>query len=338
MRPALGADSSRQAPTPILSSAGGSEPTPSAVTDSNESGRGNAFTPLDWHRAQQARDALIAWAKENGLVDLRINPDSESNTLQPSASEAAKPGEGTRAKQPNAMPSALAELAPNLLDALALGAAGLYITHTPTRQALQGKLRSWWKRLQPKSIAAIAGKHQRVVSVFLMPGGSQPPKLVAAQINADCIDLLVEQPLSMQAPAGSPWSGLDFEPAIKAIVTAIEEVERDNYTLLLFDPTLRQDLKHIKPLANDQQALLHMQFNHSLQALSEADQQLLRQWLNSPSQTNVMANEACSAVMKELAQLQEHWSQFMPEAMANVAGVLELSIALGNLSPSYALL
>ena len=35
--------------------------------------------------------------------------------------------------------------------------------------------------------------------------------------------------------------------------------------------------------------------------------------------------------------LQQHWAQAMPEPMANVAGVLELSIALGNLQPDYSL-
>jgi hypothetical protein len=42
--------------------------------------------------------------------------------------------------------------------------------------------------------------------------------------------------------------------------------------------------------------------------------------------------------MQQLAQVQRHWAGAMPEAMANVAGVLELSIALGNLQPQLAVL
>ena len=338
VRPSLGAASIRQLSKPNLSSAGDSEVTASSVTDRNESGRGSEFTPLDWRRAQQARDALIAWAKENGLVDLRISPASVTDTQDASGSETVKAAERDSTMPANGGRPTLAELAPNLLDALALGAAGLYITHSPARRALHQRLRSWWKDVKPTRIAAAGARHQRVVSVFVMPGGAQPPKLVAAQINDDCIDLLVEQPLTLQAPAGSHWPELNLQAAIKSVLQAIDNLENDDYTLVLFDPELRQELNHIKPLAEDQKALRHLDLHDTLKSLSTADQQLLRQWLNRPSQTDVTTSVACSAVMDQLAQLQQHWAQFMPEPMANVAGVLELSIALANLSPSLALI
>jgi hypothetical protein len=42
--------------------------------------------------------------------------------------------------------------------------------------------------------------------------------------------------------------------------------------------------------------------------------------------------------MAQLAALQGHWVDHMGESMANVAGVLELSIALGNLQPEHAMI
>jgi len=51
----------------------------------------------------------------------------------------------------------------------------------------------------------------------------------------------------------------------------------------------------------------------------------------------VLQLPGCRAVMEQLKALQQHWAQAMPEPMANVAGVLELSLALGNLQPDYAL-
>ena len=194
--------------------------------------------------------------------------------------------------------------------------------------------RSW----KPTPVPVVVTKHQHVVSVFLMQGGSQRPKLVAAELHNDCVELLVEQPLNLQAPAGSSWQELNLQPALEAVMDALNHLERDTYTLLLFDPTLQEELPHIKPLAQERQALLHTRLQSSLLALNSADVQLLSQWLNNPSSTNPRTTVACGQVMDELTQLQHHWSQFMPEAMANVAGVLELSIALGNLTPSAALI
>lgn len=161
---------------------------------------------------------------------------------------------------------------------------------------------------------------------------------MAAQINDDCIELLAEQPLAIRAQAGNEWHNLNLELAIKAMQNAINSLDRDLYTMVLFDPALHKEMRHINELAGSRESLLHGQLGDILTNLSAADQQLLRQWLNNPTNTDATVSEACSRVMRELAQLQNHWAQFMPESMANVAGVLELTIALANLSPSYALI
>ncbi|MDI9406954.1 MAG: hypothetical protein QM522_09645, partial [Chitinophagaceae bacterium] len=316
----------------------------------NESGYGSNYTSLDLDRAQQARDALIAWAKEaglqdGGLTDLRSHGQPPLDLVSDESSSKAKQTRDLNAPPAKGIDPALVKLAPQLLEALALGAAGLYITHTPARKALQQRIQGWWNGLSLLPIAGalipISGatvKHQRVVSVFLMPGGSLPFKLVAAQINDDCIDILVEQPLILQAPAGSNWAELDLKPALEAMHKAIEDLERDHFTLLLLDPSLQTNSQHIKKLTDEHRIMRNSQLQQALTQLSESDQQLLRQWLNKPSKTILLGNESCTAVMNELARSQEHWAQFMPEALANVAGVLELTIALANLSPSYAMI
>jgi hypothetical protein len=149
---------------------------------------------------------------------------------------------------------------------------------------------------------------------------------------------LVEQPLTLRAASSDDWSNFNLEPAIKSVLSALNELKRDPYTLVLLDPELQRERQHIKLLADRQQHLLHPQLQDNLSQLNESDQQLLRQWLNNPSQTDVTCSAGCSAVMQELARSQQYWAQLMPEAMANVAGVLELSIALANLSPSYAVI
>ena len=155
-----------------------------------------------------------------------------------------------------------------------------------------------------------------------------------AKINADCIDLLVEQPLQLPSESTDNWSDLTLEPAIQSVLSALRDLEHDPYTLALIDPALQEESRLIQPLAQCQQDLLHPRLMNSLSQLNQADQQLLRQWLNNPSGTDVTVSSGCLAVMHELARSQQHWAQFMPERMANVAGVLELSIAITSLSPS----
>lgn len=238
-------------------------------------------------------------------------------------------------------------MGPELLKALTLGAAGLYLTQAlGLSQALghgglQRAARQWLRRLRPAHtgwLAAAASRHSQVLSVFVVQSGGQRPRLVAAQILDDAIEILAEQPLVLQAPAGTVWDQLDLQRAFDRLRQALAEQDRDDQPLLLIDPLLQGHLDALQGFGRERALLRHPDLEAALRALNGEEQELLRQWLNRPSHTSLLESPGCLQVMQQLSTLQQHWGHHMPQDMANVAGVLELSIALGNHQPQYALL
>jgi hypothetical protein len=220
-----------------------------------------------------------------------------------------------------------------LLEVLVLGAAGLYLTKTLGQRRLEDVARQWLTRLIPiASIGlAAAAVHQRVVSVFVVQGGVQRPRLVAAEILHDAVELLAEQPLELLAPAGTSWDQLDLAKALEHLHQAVNSKGNAPYPLLLLDPLLQEHRRSVQNLGQNLALLRHPGLQPILKALNPAEQELLQCWLHRPSHTAVQAAPGCAAVMRELANLQSLWAEQMPRAIANVAGVLELSLALANL-------
>jgi hypothetical protein len=346
LTPLSPADSSPTNPDPSPSLASTtSDNTISTMLTSDSSG-GAGSTPLQQQLVQQARAALMGWAADQGLVRLTAdgttatsaeatptdptNPEGSSANTQP-------PGVNTNPLLP------LTNLGPNLLEALALGAAGLYFTQALGRQSLEQVARSWWSRLFPsqKRWLAAAGMHQQILAVFVMATGGEPGKLVAARVLADAIEILAEQPLRLDRAAkqaAPAWSALDLGKAVECLAQALEGQDLPRFELLLLDPALQLERHHLEGLAAEHTLLRHRQLHPALLDLASGDQALLRQWLNQPSHTDLNGSAGCRRVMAQLADLQSHWAEYMVQEHANVAGVLELSIAISNLQPLYAVI
>jgi hypothetical protein len=278
------------------------------------------------------------WANESGLSRRGL----DGAGFNSDASSKAEPEYRSNDELlPARLQRDLSALGPDLLSALSLGAAGLYLTQAIGQRSLEQLARDWLRKLRPMPAAWMgvpAGKHERVISVFVVQGGGQRPRLVAAQILADAIEILAEQPLTVHAPAGTPWEQLNLNKALEQLRMALHEQERDDQPLLLLDPALRAHRHDLKALGREQALLRHSDLDLALRALSPDEQELLRRWLNQPSQTPINDAPGCQVVMQRLAELQQHWARTMPQAMANVTGVLELSVALGNLQPEFAVL
>jgi hypothetical protein len=191
---------------------------------------------------------------------------------------------------------------------------------------------------------AAAGMHRQVLAVFVMATVGQPGKLVAARVLADAIEILAEQPLRLDraakaaAGAAPDWSELDLSMALQCLAQALDGQDLPRFELLLLDPALQHEREHVEGLAAEHTLLRHPHFHPALLDLASGDQALLRQWLNQPSRTDLNGSGGCRQAMAQLADLQSHWAEYMTQDMANVAGVLELSIALTNLQPLYAVI
>ncbi|MCP9882643.1 hypothetical protein KBY65_09130, partial [Cyanobium sp. Alchichica 3B3-8F6] len=328
-------ESATPAPTP---SADSETATPQTTTPDlgDGSGRGGSGrTPWSDRMAQQARDSLMRWAQERNLSLVQGAADqAESFEAKPAA------GSGRGADDRRDPDLLLNNLGPSLLDALALGAAGLFCTQPPSGRGWK-QLQRWWLGLPLLTgfrWLAAPGLRQCVVAVFVIEGNGQRAKLVAAAVQDDGIDILVEQPLLLNAPLDSDWRQLDLTPAVDQLLQLLDEQDHDHFELLLLDPELLEHRKQLANLAVDTALLRHPSFEEALHQLNAADADLLRAWLNRPSQTNLLSSEGCRSVSAHLANLQSHWAEYMAHERANVAGVLELSIALSNLQPLYAVL
>ena len=298
-------------------------------------------TALDQRSMQQARDALFKWAKDNGLMPI----GGERTTVNLNAAGPAVPASSGREPAWSIKTQHISALGPDLLEVLALGAAGLYLTQTVGQNNLEQLARQWWRKLRPMPAApgwlAAVGRHSTVLSVFVVAGGGLGPKLVAAQILNEAIEILAEQPLDLRVPTGTPWERLDLLPALTALRRALEEQEereQRGFTLLLLDPKLESYRQSLEELAQHQAPLNYPDLSDVLAQLNGDDQALLRRWLNQPSSTVLLDSDGCRRVMELVGNHQSHWSKYMAQAMSNVTGVLELSIALGNLQPDYSLL
>ena len=294
-------------------------------------------TTIQQRLRDQARNSLIKWSREAGLENL-VTADQN-----PSAADSARNAstDGGRLDQ-----SATALLyrnisaqGPALLEALALGAAGLYFTQAVGERNLEQIARQWIRRLRPnKNVTKAIGQYSQVLSIFMVQASGRRPKLVAAKILTDSIDIIAELPLKLHVPYGTDWDELDLSQAFDQIRRTLKEQFYDNQMLLLLDPLLKSYLHDLQDIGQVQTVLRHTDFNTVLRSLPNEELEILRHWLNRPSLTSLQHSPGCRQVMAQLALLQGHWINHMGESMANVAGVLELSIALGNLQPEHAMI
>ena len=306
---------------------------PSQADGSGRGGSGR--TPWGDRMAQHSRDAVMHWALKGNLSPVNGRATDQQN---PVGNPAAVPDRADGPIPTNAL--LLNNLGPNLLDVLALGGAGLFCTQPASGRGWKQWQRWWWglPLLTGFSWLAAAGLRQSIATVFAIEGSGQRAKLVAAAVQHDGIDILAEQPILLDAPPQSDWRELDLTAAINQLLDRVKEDDQRHFDLLLLDPQLIQHRKQLGELADEQALLRHPSFQESLLRLNAADSELLRTWLNRPSQTDLLSSEGCKAVSAQLANLQSHWSEYMGQEQANVAGVLELSIALSNRQPLYAVI
>ena len=98
-----------------------------------------------------------------------IDPDSTEQkqaSIDEETSGNTEIAQSTSTNQATKILPILGDTAPYLLEALALGAASLYVAHNPSRKALKQRVRSWWKSLIATPIALAGEKHQRVLSLL----------------------------------------------------------------------------------------------------------------------------------------------------------------------------
>ena len=211
----------------------------------------------------------------------------------------------------------------NLLDALALGAGVLYALYAPKAVETGKKgFRGLVNRLRQRGSTTPVLAEQNLLSIFVMklPNGTE--RLMAARVGMGGMEVIAQQDLPADVRVDSSGSQTQVDFAMKQLIGKLGSPNAD---LLLLGPTLRGQAALLQSLAKQSQLLNIQDLSSNLSTCSATELEALQNWLNRPSSTPPES----SPVYKQMLQRIDGYATQLPVEQANMAALLELSVALG---------
>jgi len=210
----------------------------------------------------------------------------------------------------------------NLLDALALGAGVLYALYAPKAVETGKKgFRGLVNRVRNRGGANAVLPEQNLLSVFVMklPNGTE--RLMAARVGMAGMEVIAQQDLPTDVRVDAPGSQTQLDFAMKQLISKLGSPNAD---LLLLGPKLKGQAALVQSLAKQTQLLNTQELSTSLSTCSTTDLEALQNWLNKPSSTPPESSPVYSQMMQRIAG----YATGLPAEQANMAGLIELSVAL----------
>ena len=209
-----------------------------------------------------------------------------------------------------------------LINAMVLGAAGLYLTKTTG----PGVLMKWATGIWGGSVKnnPASAPHQRVIAVFIMRSNKALDRLVAAEVQEDKIEILAEERLSLSLSAAANRSNANLEDHVKSLSLKLENQGINPYDLLLFDPAIKSYLGAIEHLGRDSDEMRSDRIQNVVNSLAQKELELLEVWLDNPSQ-NPLGDHP---IAKSLQKRQQILAKQLSKNKARIASLLELSLAM----------
>ncbi|MBW0166182.1 MAG: cadherin-like domain-containing protein, partial [Vulcanococcus sp.] len=214
-------------------------------------------------------------------------------------------------------------LGTNLLDALALGAGVLYALYAPKAVETGKKgLRGLVNRVMNRGGTNTVITEQNLLSVFVMKMPNGEERLVAARVNIDGMDVLAQQDLPPDVRVDGPGSQTQVDYAMKQLLNKLGSANAD---LLLLGPKLKGQAALLQNLAKQIQLLNTQDLSSTLSSCSATELEALQNWLNKPSSTPPESSPVYDQMLKRITG----YAAAMPAEQANMAGLIELSVAMG---------
>jgi len=211
----------------------------------------------------------------------------------------------------------------NLLDALALGAGVLYALYAPKAVETGKKgLRGLVNRVRNRGGANPVLPEQNLLSVFVMklPNGTE--RLMATRVGMGGMEVIAQQDLPSDVRVEAPGSQTQLDFAMKQLIGKLGSPNAD---LLLLGPKLKGQAALVQSLAKQTQLLNTQELSTSLSSCNSTELEALQNWLNKPSSTPPES----SPVYQQILQRVAGYASGLPAEQANMAGLIELSVALG---------
>ena len=211
----------------------------------------------------------------------------------------------------------------NLLDALALGAGVLYVLYAPKAVETGKKgFRGLVNRVIKRGGVNAVIPEQNLLSVFVMKMPNGAERLMAARVGMGGMDVLAQQDLPADVRVDASGSQTQIDYAMKQL---INKIGAPNADLLLLGPKLKGQASLLKTLAKQTQLLNTQDLTSSLSSCSATELEALQNWLNKPSSTPPETSPVYGQMLQQITA----YTGGMPAEQANMAGLIELSVAMG---------
>ena len=274
---------------------------------------------------QSSQDELRAWAKRLGLLQGldRLGVMDENGNA-----ENRKPSPLDFINQKLGIDP---ERSSDLLNALVFGGASIYIINKTNAGLFKQWADALWstKTNQTRNI----NRANKVIAIFLMRSTANLDRLVAVELHDDAIEILAEEKLLFSLDSAAQRHQASFENQLRRLCLKLENIGLPIQELLLLDPELKSAVTIVEHLSQETKIMEPNCLGDVVQQLSTTEMDQLQAWLTKPSSNPLDGHPIKSNLQKRQNELGLQLSS----EKANVASLIELSLALGMRQPAMSL-
>ena len=300
-------------------------PTVETVTVTDTSGGGGEGKNLVKGLKQSSQDELRAWAKRLGLLQGldRLGVMDENGN-----EEKRKPSPLDFINQKLGIDP---ERSSDLLNALVFGGASIYIINKTNPGLFKQWADALWstKTNQTRNI----NRANKVIAIFLMRSTASLDRLVAVELHDDAIEILAEEKLLFSLDSAAQRHQASFENQLRRLCLKLENIGLPIQELLLLDPELKSAVTIVEHLSQETKIMELNCLGDVIQQLSTTEMDQLQAWLTKPSSNPLDGHPIKSNLQKRQNELGLQLSS----EKANVASLIELSLAMGMRQPAMSL-
>jgi hypothetical protein len=223
------------------------------------------------------------------------------------------------------------ERSSQLLNALLFGGASIYIMNKTS----PGLLRQWAEALwsNKKKQASTINYANRVIAIFVMRSTACLDRLVAVELHNDAIEILAEEKLLFSLDTASQRHQASFDNQLKRLCLKLENIGLTTHELLLLDPEIKSEIAIVEHLGRETKMMEPDRLHSVVQELTSSELDQLQAWLAKPSSNPLDGHPIRANLQRRQSELGR---QLSPEK-ANVASLIELSLAIGLRQPPVSL-
>jgi hypothetical protein len=158
-------------------------------------------------------------------------------------------------------------------------------------------------------------------------------QLVAADLHNDGIEIIAEEKLLFSLDTAAQRKQAKFDDQLKKLCLKLENIGLTTHELLLLDPEIKSSLAIVSHLGRENKIMEPNRLRNVVQELSTTELDELQAWLARPSSTPLDGHP----IRANLEKRQYELGRELPTEKANVASLIELSLAIGLHQPSLSL-